>query len=246
MTRSVTIMTIDDVEHYSAEERASIIASYPEHEREARANGTPTLGSGRIFPIAESSITVDPFPIPKHWPQINGLDFGWDHPFAAANLAWDRDADVVYVCKAYRERKAVPAIHVAAIKPWGVWIPCAWPHDGLNHEKGSGDPLAAQYKSHGLAILDERATFEDGSNSVEAGLMDMLERMETGRFKVFRGLNDWFQEFRLYHRKDGKVVKLVDDLMSATRYGVMMLREARTAPSEYKKRSGGGGSAWAA
>ncbi len=30
--------------------------------------------------------------------------------------------------------------------------------------------------------------------------MDMLDRMQTGRFKVFRHLNDWFEEFRLYHR----------------------------------------------
>ena len=33
--------------------------------------------------------------------------------------------------------------------------------------------------------------------------MDMLDRMQTGRFKVFKHLNDWFEEFRLYHRKDG-------------------------------------------
>ena len=29
-----------------------------------------------------------------------------------------------------------------------------------------------------------------GSVSVEAGLLDMLTRMETGRFKVFRDLED--------------------------------------------------------
>ena len=52
------------------------------------------------------------------------------------------------------------------------------------------------------------------SVSVEAGLMDMLTRMQTGRFKVFRHLNDWFEEFRIYHRKDGKVVKEGDDLIS--------------------------------
>jgi Terminase RNaseH-like domain len=57
----------------------------------------------------------------------------------------------------------------------------------------------------------------------------MLIRMESGRFKVFKHLNDWFDEFRLYHRKDGKVHKEGDDLMSATRYAVMMLRHARTA-----------------
>ena len=38
--------------------------------------------------------------------------------------------------------------------------------------------------------------------------MHMLDRMETGKFKVFNPLNDWFEEFRLYHRKDGKVVKV--------------------------------------
>src|SRR6476659_2408784 len=58
--------------------------------------------------------------------------------------------------------------------------------------------------------------------------MDMLDRMQTGRFKVFKHLNDWWEEFRLYHRKDGKVVKEGDDLMAATRYALMMLRYART------------------
>ena len=48
-----------------------------------------------------------------------------------------------------------------------------------------------------------------------------------GRFKVFKHLLDWFEEFRLYHRKDGKV-KEGDDLLAATRYGIMMLRYART------------------
>src|SRR5262245_61732191 len=42
-----------------------------------------------------------------------------------------------------------------------------------------------------------------------------------------------FHEFRLYHRKDGRVVKENDDLLCATRYGIMMLRHART-PEAYK------------
>jgi hypothetical protein len=42
-------------------------------------------------------------------------------------------------------------------------------------------------------------------------------------------LNDRFEEFRLYHRKDGRVVKERDDLMSATRYALMMPRSAKTA-----------------
>ena len=31
--------------------------------------------------------------------------------------------------------------------------------------------------------------------------------MESGRFKLFKHLNDWFEKFRLYHRKNGRVHK---------------------------------------
>ena len=82
-------------------------------------------------------------------------------------------------------------------------------------------------------MLPERATFQDGGNGLEAGVLDILDRMRTGRFKVAAHLNDWWEEFRLYHRKEGLVVKERDDLMSATRYGVMMLRfsAVQRAPS---------------
>lgn len=226
MTRHVTTMTIYDVDHYSPEERAQIIASYPAHEREARAKGIPTLGSGRIFPIEEEAIKVNPFKIPSHWPRINGMDFGWDHPAAAVQCAWDRDDDVWYVIKAHRAREQTPMMFAPSVKAWGTWVPTSWPHDGAQHDKGSGEQLAKQYAKEGMLMLKDRATFEDGSNGVEAGLMDMLDRMQTGRFKVFSNLDDWFSEFRLYHRKDGKVVKKADDLLSATRYALMMKRKA--------------------
>ena len=69
--------------------------------------------------------------------------------------------------------------------------------------EGAGVALANQYSDQGLELLHEHAEFTDGSVSVEAGLMDMPDRMQTGRFKVFKHLNDWWEEFRLYHRKDG-------------------------------------------
>ncbi len=224
--RSVITMTIEDAEHYTPEERQKIIDSYPAHEREARTKGVPSLGSGRIFPVAEELITVVPFEVPKHWVQICGIDFGWDHPTAGARLAWDRDADVIYVTTVYRQREATPIVHAGALKPWGAWLPWSWPHDG-NNDMAAGPNLASQYRAQGLNLLPERATFEDGSNSVEAGLMEMLDRMITGRFKVFSTCGEWFEEFRLYHRKDGKVVKERDDVISASRYALMMKRFAK-------------------
>jgi phage terminase large subunit-like protein len=227
--RSVTRMTIDEALHFSAEERSAIVAAYPAHEREARAKGRPQLGSGRIFAVAEENLAVPAFALPTHWPRLGALDFGWEHPTAALELAWDREGDCLYVTRCYRVREATPVLHAAALKAWGTWLPWAWPHDG-NNDTAAGENLATQYRAQGLRMLGQHAQFEDGSRSVEAGIMQLLDRMLTGRLKVFDHLNDWFEEFRLYHRKDGRVVKEHDDLMSATRYGAMSLRFARLPP----------------
>jgi len=231
MTRSVIRATIDDAVPYiySREQADAIISGYPAHEREARAKGIPILGSGRIFAMSDDQITCPAFDIPLHWRRLGGLDFGWDHPTAATQLAHDADNDVIYVMSAYKAREQTPLIHAGAVKPWGGWLPWAWPHDGLQHDKGSGEQLADQYRKHGLAMLPIRATFVDGSNGVEAGVSEMLERMQTGRWKVFAHLTEWLDEFRLYHRKNGIIVKEFDDLISSSRYAMMMLRFARSS-----------------
>lgn len=237
--RHVTTMTIDDVGHYSEEQKAVIIAQYPEHEKEARTKGVPMLGSGRIFPVAEEVLREQPIvKIPTHWRQIIGVDFGYEHPTAAVLLAHDPDADCIHVMRTYRCKREMPLIHAAAIKPWGAWVPVAWPRDALQHDKGgSCEQLSKQYADHGLAMLSEPAAFPDKRGyGVEAGISVMLEMMRTGRFKVDVNCADWFEEFRMYHRKkkqDGtsEIVKEREDLLCATRYAVMMLRYA--TPTEY-------------
>ena len=52
-------------------------------------------------------------------------------------------------------------------------------------------------------MMADHATHEEGGHGIEAGVLEMLERMQTGRLKVFRGLEDWLGEFRLYHRNKG-------------------------------------------
>ncbi len=228
--RHDTNMTIMDALHIAPEERQRIIDSYPAHEREARINGTPMLGSGRIFPISESEITCKPFNIkdmPWYWTEIGGLDFGWDHPTAGVKLVHDIQSDIVYLTNVYKRREATPLIHASILKSWGKNLPWAWPHDGLQHDKGSGETLAKQYQDQGLMMLGEKASFDDERGyGVEASIADMLMRMETGRFKVFSHLTEFFEEFRLFHRKDGKVVKEYDDVISAVRAALMMIRYA--------------------
>lgn len=239
-------MTINDVDHYTPEEKARIIASYPAHEKESRTEGVPILGSGRIFPFTEELITVQPFTLPDLWPRICGIDFGIDHYTALSWMAFDRDNDTVYVYDIERKRgveEATPPKIAPLIKQRGDWIPVAWPHDGLQTEKGSGIQLAQQYRYQGVNMLHEMAQLPETGDeqghkvsrtSVEAGISLMTTAMQEGRFKVFAGLTGWFEEFRLYHRKDGKIVKLQDDLMSATRYGYVMMRYAIVPPDPRK------------
>ena len=222
-------MTIEDALHIAPEERQRIIDSYPLHERDARIRGEPMLGSGAIFPIAVENIMCEPFDtmnVPDYYLEIAGLDFGWDHPTAAAKLLYNPQDDVIWVTNVYKRREATPLQHAAALKPWGN-ILFAWPHDGLQHDKGSGVPLMQIYREQGLNMRSENARFEDGSNGVEAGIAEMLIRMETNRFKVFSHLTEYFDEHRMYHRREGKIWKEYDDILVAIRYAIMDLRYAQ-------------------
>lgn len=226
----LVMMTIDDVGHYTDEERQEIIAAYLPHERDARSKGIPTFGSGKVFTTDESFLLEPPLEeIPDHWQQIIGLDFGWDHPTAASRLVIDPENDIYHLVSAYRQRQQTPVIHASAIKKWGDWIPVAWPKDGLQTDKGSGLQLAQIYRGEGLAMLSEYAQFPDKrGNGVEAGLIEMQQRMDDGRFKVANTLRDWIDEYRMYHRIDGKINAVNEDLICSTRYAVMMARYAQS------------------
>jgi len=81
-------------------------------------------------------------------------------------------------------------------------------------------------------MMASHATHVDGGFATEPGLLDMDVAMRAGRFKVNEYLNEWFQEYRLYHRdeKTGQIIKKGDDLMSATRIAWMSRRHATIAP----------------
>jgi hypothetical protein len=230
MGRWAVSATWDDVPHLSTQQKDELWSAFPEHERDARAKGVPMLGSGRVFAASEEQVACDAIAIPRHWPQLVGIDFGIDHPFAAVRIAWDRDGDIIYVTHCHRVRGQVPVMHAATVGAWGRWIPVVWPHDGLIRDKGSGEQLADLYRKAGLNMRGERVEHEEGGIGVEAGIVEMDERMLTGRLRVFRGLNDWWEEFRMYHRVDGLIVKVRDDLMAATRYAIMGKRHAIVEP----------------
>jgi len=244
--RAFVNMVIEDAEHIPASERAKIIAGYPAHEREARARGVPLLGSGRIYQVSEE-IIKEPLldVVPIHWAKLWGIDFGIDHPFGAALMAWDKDNDIIHILHVLRMAgegtTVLPLQHATAMKAICAGCPVAWPHDGTQRDKGSGEQLAKQYRSHGLAMLPEHATWPDGGYSREAAVLEINERMTSARWKVASHLSEYFDEFRMYHRKDGIIVRAHDDIMSASEKLVMMKRYAKPVilGNKVAKRRGG-------
>ncbi|HBY69473.1 MAG TPA: hypothetical protein DEG69_18030, partial [Flavobacteriaceae bacterium] len=123
-------------------------------------------------------------------------------------------------------------------------IPVAFPHDGLQHDKGSGIQLAQQYRDLGVYMLAEHFKNPpvegalNGNNSVEAGISDLLQRFETGRLQIFKSCVHTLEELRLYHRKNGKVVAIKDDCLSAMRYSALSIErfvEKMATKTKYRK-----------
>jgi hypothetical protein len=108
-------------------------------------------------------------------------------------------------------------------------FPTAWPGDAGTRDKGSGVPVKNLYKQFGLRMMELPATHAKAghglpANSLEGGVMEIDLREQHGKWKVSRSCINYLEERRLYHRKDGEIVKLRDDTLSAARYGMMMRR----------------------
>lgn len=226
--------TWDEAPHLDPEAKDRLAASYRAHERDARTRGIPMLGEGAVFPVSEDDIRIPAFEIPDHFARLKGCDFGIDHPAAGAEIAWDRDLDIVYVIDCYRKAGEASSYHAAWFNKGHRMIPVAWPHDGMNREKSGGKQLKDSYREHQVNMLSKSARYpkqpgegeKGGAQPVEPIVAEILQRMMDGRFKVFAHLHQWFEEFRSYHRKDGRIVDRRDDILKATFYAVMMKRYA--------------------
>lgn len=205
---------MDDVPHIPADVKASILRDTPAHLRDARVNGTPSLGSGAIFPYEESSFVIEPFALPDYWPRAYGMDVGWNRT-AAVWGALDREQDILYLYGEHYRGEAQPSIHASAIQARGKWIRGVIDPASAGSSQIDGNRLIDIYQSLGLEITP-------AENSVEAGLVAMNDRLSTGRLKVFSNLTNWRRECRLYRRDEkGKIVKKDDHAIDASRYLVV-------------------------
>jgi phage terminase large subunit-like protein len=219
--------------HISAERRAQLEESYLPHEREARIHGIPQLGIARVFPFPIESLLrpINPDTDIKLWARyIVGVDFGYGHPFAAALCAWVPEPEEFFVIDGFKIERGEAYDHIKRIAGLcrGLRIPIAWPHDGLQHEKGSGEALADVYRRLGAPMLGTHAQNKGGGFHTEPAIEEMCGYMKRGAFAIANHMSELAEEILSYHRdEDYKIVKLRDDLISAARYACMMRRSGK-------------------
>ena len=238
----VVQITLEEAEHFTAEEKAQRRAGYSENERAYREYGDPSMGEGSVFGTPEQDLrsNFSISTVPDSWRKIWGLDFGSNHPFAAVLWGFDLENDMDYVlhCIKMRTSPTEPSIlmHCEAIKRVCAQAPVAWPHDGAVSR--NGEALKDVYAGHGLKMLETHALNAQGNHYTQPGIDALDTRMQERRLFVRNSPENeaWFEEYRAYHRKvdphtnRSHIVKDFDDLMSATRIGYIMKARARPVP----------------
>jgi hypothetical protein len=225
MSRYVVQAGWANVPHISQQDIDDMSKSLSPHQLDARRYGKPSLGAGAIYPIPEDDFLCEPFQIPGWYHRIYGLDVGWKKT-AAIWLAVDRDTDIAYAYSEHYRGQAEAPIHAKGIRLRGEWIPGVIDTAARGRSQVDGKTLWKLY-------LEERLILNKANKAVEAGLMEVLDRLSTGRLKIFNTLQNTLGEIRLYRRDEkGRIVKENDHLMDALRYAVMRLELASTKPMQ--------------
>lgn len=229
MSRCIIGATWLDSPHLNDAAKADLLNSYQKYQVDARTKGIPQLGSGAVYPFAESDIIIQDFPIPSTYRRAFGMDTARAGVTAAVWGALDPETDIAYIISDYRRSMAEVAVHALAFLARGAWIP------------GVGDASAVldedrvryldEYRKHGLDL-------ELAVKAVETGIQSVYDRFSSGRLKIFASCRAMIEELRRYRRDEsGRIVKQADHCCDSLRYLVYTgLRRAKVEPQPDPRR----------
>lgn len=210
----ITMATWDDVPHLDEKEKAKLLASIPEWQRDARTKGIPQLGSGAIYRVSLDDILVDNFEIPSHWKKAYALDVGWNTT-ACIWGAINPDNGVIYIYDEMYVNQKQPYEYARTIKMRGEWMEGVVDSASNNANQHDGAKIFDMLVAEGLKL-----SFPD--KAVEAGLYKCWEALTNGKIKVFKSCKNFQDEYKLYRRDEkGRIIKEKDHLMDAFRYLIM-------------------------
>ncbi len=161
-------------------------------------------------------------------PAVGGIDFGFNHAFAAIAGVLDKD-DVLWLFWMRYVRQQTTPVHSAAL-PRGVRWWCDPSQPGTIQELRN-----AGHDCIPCVHLSVRGGAGTPRTPVLAGIDQVTERMRTGRLKIVReACRPLLRELALYHYPEDKTsedpVKEDDHACDALRYLVVGMDRGRTVP----------------
>jgi hypothetical protein len=176
-----------------------------------------------IYPIPDQEIVIPDRSIPDHWPRAYALDIRWN-TVAVISGARDPESDVIYLDAEYYA-DAEPSMHAAAVGSRNKRIPGFMDPTANGRTKADGDRLMQQYRKHGLML-------QGIDSPLESGILEVSQRMSTGRLKVFASLSRFLEERRSCRCDERNlVVRERDNLQDAVRCLVLALSRMRSNKS---------------
>lgn len=208
--------TWDDNLHLSEDTKKQLRATLKPYELEAREKGIPSVGSGLVYQVQESEFLIEPIDIKPYWACVFGMDVGFFAPTAVVFLAHDKDNDILYVYKEYSVSEKTAAQHAYSLKLMGCdWMPGFCDPAVNQGSQRDGERLIDDYKKAGIYL-------RKGKYAKELAIDSVLERIRTGRFKVFNTCRKFMEEWRGYSRdEEGKIMKGRDHLMNALEFAML-------------------------
>jgi len=156
--------------------------------------------------------------IPASWPRVYAMDVGWNRTAVIWGAKDPGSGRIVLYDEHYRGH-GEPASHAEGVRARGAWMHGVIDPASSGSSQADGRKLIDIYARLGLHL-------EPAVNAVEAGLTETWNLLVSGRLVVQEHLSNWRSEFRKYHRDEqGKIVKVSDHLMDATRYLIISGRD---------------------
>ncbi len=164
----------------------------------------------------------------EHAGDVGGIDFGFNHPFAALAGHIDGD-DVLWLTYCRYVRQMTTPVHSAAL-PGGIrWYADPSQPGTIQELRNAGHNVIP------CVHLSVRGGAGSPRTPVLSGIDQVTERMRTGRLKIVRGVcKPLLRELALYHYPEDKTseepVKDHDHACDALRYLVVGMDRGRAVP----------------
>ncbi len=160
---------------------------------------------------------------------VGGIDFGFNHPFAAIGGHLDHDG-VLWLTYCRSVRQQTNAVHSAAL-PGGIrWYADPSQPGTIQELRNAGHDVVP------CVHLSVRGGAGTPRTPVLAGIDQVTERMRTGRLKIVRGAcKSLLKELALYHYDEDKrseePIKEDDHACDALRYLVVGMDRGKVVPT---------------